>query len=573
MVSCNSIEFFFRHYSWLPGCCIMFLVSNYVFSQDTATIYQPKTFTIHGNINLNLVGYYNHGIPSRADPFSAVLSASATPKIKNLELPFSLVVSGKDIGVSHYSQSFNQIGISPKWKWITLHGGFRNITFSNFTLAGHTFLGGGVELSPGLFRFGFIYGRFDRKTTGSNVNSTDTLPHFARRGFAVKLGVGNEKNYFDLLFLRIRDDSTSLNQPDTGMITMPEQNVVAGINGHFTFTKKFTWDMEGALSLYTTNLAAQQIEEIEEDKTLSSLNKFLSVNFSSEYYYAIRSALQYKEKMWSVKLEYKRIEPRYRSMGAYFFNNDVENITLSPSFALFKRKLTLSGSVGLQQDNLRDTKRATSARTIGNVNITCNPGPKFGFSASYSNYSINQKAGRMPLNDTTKVNQATHNFSFTPRFSLIKPEKSHMLMLVYNLAACSDRNDFTSDFTHFTSQITQLNYILGLTEKKWSINTGLTYTLTSNFMADISGIGGTAGVSKTFLKDKLMMSWNNSITRTKNGADKVMIFNSSLSSNYRAGNHHSLRLYIYFTGNYTASGSVNPSFNELKGDLSYVYTF
>jgi hypothetical protein len=573
MVSFTSIDLLFRHPSWLPGCCILLLITNNVFSQDTTTIIKPKYFTIHGCINLNLIGYYNHGIPSRSDPFSAILSASASPKIKNLELPFSLVVSGKDIGVSHFAQSFNQIGISPKWKWIMLHGGYRNVTFSNFTLAGHTFLGGGIELTPGRFRFGFIYGRFDRKTTGSNVNSTDTLPHFARKGFAVKLGVGNEKNFFDLLFLRIRDDSTSLAQADTAAITTPEQNVVAGINGHFTFAQKLTWDLEGALSLYTTNLAAQQIEDIEEDERLHSINKFLSINFSSEYYYAIRSALQYKEKSWSVRLEYRRIEPRYRSMGAYFFNNDVENMTLSPSFALFKRKLAVSGSIGLQQDNLRNTKRATSVRTIGNVSITCNPNSKFGFSASYGNYSINQRAGRMPLIDTTIVNQATHNFSFMPRLFLIKPEKSHMVMLVYNLAACRDKNDFTSDFTRFTSHIGQLNYILGLTESKWSVNTGLTYTRTSNFAADITGFGCTLGVSKPLLKDKLMMSWNNALTRTDAGQNNAWVFNSSLSSIYKAGKHHSLRLYIYFTGNYTGSNSVNPSFNELKGDLSYVYAF
>jgi hypothetical protein len=570
MVSFKSIEFLFGHITWLPGCCIILFISNSIFSQEASTNGKPKTFTIHGNINLNLIGYGVSGIQARADPFSAILSANVTAKLYDIELPLSLVMANMQ---KNYAQSFNQLGFSPKWKWITLHGGYRNVTFSNFTLAGHTFLGGGIELTPGLFRFGLIYGRFDRKTTGSNLNTTDTLPHFARKGFAIKLGVGNEKNFFDLLFLRIRDDSTSLQQTDTSAITTPEQNVVAGINSHFTFTKKLTWDVEAAVSLYTTNLGAQQIDDIEEDKTLSSLNKFLSVNFSSEYYYAMRSALQYKEKNWSVKLDYKRIEPRYRSMGAYFFNNDVENITLSPSFALFKRKLALNGAIGLQKDNLRNTKRATSVRTIGNVNISCNPNSKFGFSANYSNYSIGQRTGRIPLNDTTKVKQATHNFSFTPRLFLIKPGKSHMIMLVYNLAACSDKNEFTSDFTHFASHIAQFNYILGLTEKKLSINTGLTYSLTSNFLADITGIGGTLGVSKTLLKDKLSMSWNNALTHT--GADnvKAWVLNSSISSNYRAGKHHSLRLYVYFTGNYTGSGSVYPSFNEFKGDLSYVYTF
>jgi hypothetical protein len=570
MVSFNHKEMLFRSYKWLPGWFILIFISNCIIAQEVDTVGRAKPFIIHGTINLNLVGYGVNGIPSRADPFSAILSANVTAKLHEIELPISLVMANLQ---KSYAQSFNQVGISPRWKWITLHGGYRNVNFSNFTLAGHTFLGGGVELSPGLFRFGFIYGRFDRKTTANNVNTADTLPHYARKGFAVKLGVGNEKNFFDLLVLRIRDDSTSLHQADTAAITTPEQNVVAGINSHFTFVKKLTWDLEGAISLYTTNLGAQQIDDIEKDQTLSSLNKFLSVNFSSEYYYAARSALQYKEKNWSVRLEYKRIEPRYRSMGAYFFNNDVENITFSPAFALFRRKLAVNGSVGLQKDNLRNTKRATSARTIGNVNISCNPNPKFGFSAAYGNYRIDQRAGRIPLNDTTKVRQATHNFSFTPRLFLIKPGKSHMLMLVYNLAACRDKNEFTSDFTRFTSHIAQLNYILGLTESKWSVNTGFTYSLTSNFMTDITGIGGTIGVSKILLKDKLMMSWNNALTRTKAGQSGAWVLNSTLSSNYKAGKHHSFRLYIYFTGNYTGAGSVNPSYNEFKGDFSYVFTF
>jgi hypothetical protein len=373
--------------------------------------------------------------------------------------------------------------------------------------------------------------------------------------------------------LRIRDDSTTLNQADTGLTTTPSQNVVAGINSHFTIAKKLTWDTEGALSLYTTNLGSQTITEIEEDKTLSSLNNFLVINFSSEYYYALRSALQYREKYWSVKLEYRRIEPKYRSMGAYFFNNDVGNITLSPSLSLFKRKLNLNGSIGLQRDNLRNTKRATSGRTIGNVNISCNPNPKFGFSSNYSNYSIDQKSGRMPLSDTTRVKQATHNFSFMPRYFLVKTEKTHMIMLAYNLAANRDKNGFTSDFTRFTSQIMQLNYILGLTKSKWSINTGLTYTVTINYAADIKGFGGTIGLTRALLKDKLSLSWNNSLMRSKSDLDKVLVFNSSLSSNYRAGKHNSFRLYIYFTGNYPGSDSANPTFNEFKGDLSYVYTF
>jgi len=177
---------------------ILVLTSHLVFPQEPETPPKPKPFKIYGNINLNLIGYYVNGIPYRADPFSAILSANVTASFYGIELPIAIAISNKQ---ESYAQPFNQFGMSPRWKWITLHGGYRNVTFSNFTLAGHTFIGAGIELNPGIFRFGAIYGRFDRKTTENPLYKNDSLPHYARKGYAVKLGVGTEQNFLDLIFL------------------------------------------------------------------------------------------------------------------------------------------------------------------------------------------------------------------------------------------------------------------------------------------------------------------------------------------------------------------------------------
>ena len=179
----------------------------------------------------------------------------------------------------------------------------------------------------------------------------------------------------------------------------------------------------------------------------------------------------------------------------------------------------------------------------------------------------------MPLNDTIRVDQGTHNFSLTPRLFLIKTDRSHMIMLNYNLAALRDNNEFTTDLTKFTVQTVQLNYILSLNKSRWSLNLGSTYTMNENNFATTKNISGTAGVSKSLLENKLTISWNNSLTRRDNPEDEAWVMNSSLSGNYRLSRHHSLRLYIYFTGNYNDPGTINPTYNEMKGDFSYVYTF
>jgi hypothetical protein len=553
----------------LYGSLLFLFLTLRALSQVNPVSSEDKAFRLTGNISLNTVAYASDRNQFGRDPLTSILSANISIRAFGIETPLFFVLSTLQ---KKYAQPFNQFGLSPRWKWVTLHLGYRNITFSEFTLAGHTFLGAGLELNPGILRFGFIYGRFDRVTGISPVFETDSLPKFARKGWAVKVGLGREQRFVDLIFMRIRDDSTSLHQPGTGAIRTPEQNVVTGINSHFTLLKKLSLQAEGALSLYTPDMWAQPISDIEEDSRLRSINKFLVVNQSSEYYTAVRTSLQYKDLSWSLKLEYKRIDPRYRSMGAYFFNDDLENLTINPFVALFKHKLSLSGSLGLQKDNLKGTKRSTSQRSIGNLNVSFMPSYKFGVDAGYSNYSIYQKAGRLALNDTTRVRQTTHSFSLTPRLLFINTVRSHMIMMIYNLSSFDDQNRFTQDFTQITSHIAQVNYILGLIKTRWSFTFGLNYNAMNSVMISSSAYGATLGISKSLMKGKLLPGLTNTVTRTENGQNSGLVINSVLSNNWQIHRRHNLRFSIYFTGCYPDPGSENASFNELKGDLTYVFT-
>ncbi|TRZ72021.1 MAG: hypothetical protein D4R97_06230, partial [Bacteroidetes bacterium] len=306
---------------------------------------------------------------------------------------------------------------------------------------------------------------------------------------------------------------------------------------------------------------------------IRNMNKFLVINQSSEYYSAIRSSLKYKSKSWSLKLEYRRIDPNYRSMGAYYFSNDLENLTLTPSVALFKRKLTISGSVGMQRDNLKGVKKATSIRTIGNANLSYNPSTKFGVDASYSNYYIMQQAGRLPLNDTTKIQQVNQSYSLMPRLLFFNSSLSHMIMVMYNRSTFSDGNQFTCKNANFTSQIAQLTYVLGLVKTKWSFSIGGTYTTFSNALSESTTMGGTIGISKSFFKDKLTFTWNNSGVYAQQQQEGGWVLNSNITGNYKVHKHHSLRLNLFYTRNFSDPGSTSVSFHEFKGDLSYVYSF
>lgn len=539
------------------------------YSQQLENIKNEKPVTFHGNIGANIIGYNVKGIEKRMDPFSLVFAGNATLSLYGINMPFSFRLSDKK---ADYTQPFNQFGLSPSYKWITIHGGYRNLKFSDFTLAGHTFLGAGIELNPGKFRFGAIYGRF-KKNNGQFENERDTIKNFNRKGYAIKVGVGSRKNFVDLILLNIKDDSLSLSDFNGTSSANPEQNAVIGINSFFTLSKTLTFETEIAASLFTTNASIPGIISSEDGAMLRRVNKFIIINESSEFTTAARSSLNYKSKKFGLKAEYRRIDPKYKSMGAYYFNDDIENFTLAPSVPLFHKKLYIRGSIGLQRDNLRNSKLATTVRTISSTNLSFNPVPIFGIDINYSNYSNNQKAGRMPVIDTLKLFQTTSNLSISPRLMFTNTRMNHMVLLLFNRSGLHDKNARTAEYSESTATIINLNYSINFNEQMLGLIAGFNHTLLENIVGQNKVTGFTAGGSKSWMEGAINVGLNSSVMRSDYASEKGWIYVNSLNGSYQANKHHNIRLGIYFTQQIYPDGSINKNFNEIKGDLSYAYTF
>jgi hypothetical protein len=241
-------------------------------------------------------------------------------------------------------------------------------------LAGHTMLGAGVEMTPGIFRFGFMYGRLNRATEVDTTSGSLQPFSYTRHGYAVKMGVGNTNRYLDLSLVKAKDDSLSASADflSRSMVT-PAENLVVGISSRIGFLKSFYWEGEGAVSIYTHNINSQfQLDSLSDIPVFlaNSVRRITQINGSSEFYSAFQTALGYRSRLFSLRLQYRRIDPRYQSMGAYFLNNDVENITINPSVIMLNRRLRFSGSMGLQRDNLQYQKQATATRVIAAANLS-----------------------------------------------------------------------------------------------------------------------------------------------------------------------------------------------------------
>lgn len=146
------------------------LISGTLQSQNLEGISKQKPVILSGGITARAMFYDANGITNRRQPFSYIFTGSTTISIFNsFTIPLSFTYSEQD---RSFRQPFNQFGMSPYYKWITIHAGYWNVNYSQFTLAGHTFLGAGIELRPGIFRFDIISGRFNRAiTVDTNLKS------------------------------------------------------------------------------------------------------------------------------------------------------------------------------------------------------------------------------------------------------------------------------------------------------------------------------------------------------------------------------------------------------------------
>jgi hypothetical protein len=545
---------------------VCFFALKFIFAQNLSQLKNQKPFTIDGTLSTTANFYSLSGKESTRDPFSYVLSGNVNVSVYNLQLPFSFTYSNNSF---NYAQPFNRFGISPEYKWIKLHLGYRSMSFSPLTMAGHSFFGAGIELNPGKFRFGAVYGRFNQKTIPNSVNPQDTLQTPTRKGYSVKIGVGSAKNYFDLIFLQIADDTLSFDKAKYGSKS-PQANAVFGSHFKFTLFKKVTWETEGAVSLLTKDLYISQPFEIGNTTIQNIVNAF-HVNSSSEYSTAMTSSLTYSERKFSVGFQYRRIDPNFQSFGAYYFNTDVQNITVNTKFGLFKNKLSVSGNIGLQNDNLRNNKATQSSRLISMANVSYNSGKIFSINGSFSNYSINQQPGRLPLSDSIKLYQSNRNITLTPTFTFTNSKNQQMVQLNLVLMDLTDHNQHTAINSEVNSRMALLNYFFNHVKSGISIMAGLNYTTMGSAYADQKIYGINTDIGKPFLKGKLNPHFGISTNRSNVNGTSGWVNTVTASITYKPHPKHMFKLNFSQMQNIYPKTSSIKSFNETKFMFSYVY--
>jgi hypothetical protein len=552
---------------------LLYIISNTLQSQNLEGLSRQKPVLLSGGLTARTIFYDANGIPNRRQPFSYIFTGSPTISIFNsFTIPMSFTYSEQD---RSFRQPFNQFGMSPYYKWITIHVGYRNINYSQFTLAGHTILGAGIELHPGIFRFGFITGRFNRATPVDTSSKSFQPFTYSNHGTAAKIGIGKGVDFFEVSMLKAKDDINSVHPPvDYIGIVTPGENIVVGINGQIKFLKNFTFALEAATSLYTRNLENSTPLSDSTNKGITKiLGNFISTNSTTERYNAIQTSLLYHEKIFSAKLQYRRVDPDYKTMGAYFFNNDIENITFAPSLNLLKNKFRFGGSIGFQHDNLLKQKQTTSSRVIGSANLSAELNEHFGIDFSYSNYSNTQLRKTILLGNTFRIAQVSENYSFTPRYILASEKFVHSVIFSANYNIFSSVDKTIDNLSDTKSNNYFLNYQVTVVPRNLTYTFNLNYTDVKSASYEDGNYGVTLGVNKVLNNSKLTAGWLGSFLKGLHGKSTGLILNQNVTVNYRINKHHSFGTTISYINNKSQQTLITPSYSEWQADLNYRYVF
>lgn len=535
-------------------------------AQNLENIQNQDPAKVTGSVALGGFFYNASGITARQNPYGYSLNANATFKLYGIAVPVSVVLNEQG---SRFQNPFNRFGISPEYKWIKLHLGHRNMNYSPFSVGGVNFFGYGADLTPGKWRMSFMQGRFREAAQVDDPNYV--FPQFKRTGYMARLGYGSKKTYFDLLWMKAKDDTESLSVTDSIANTIDaHENAVLGIDSRIAFFKnRIFLKLDGGISAFTEDVRGFAVSS-EKYPQLQRIESIFQPNISTNLSYAGEASLNFRFKSWSLAGKYRRVMPDYRSLGVNYLLDDVEAYTINPTFSFAKNKIIFSGSLGLQRNNLFEQRTSDTFRRIGSANVSINPKPTYGLTLQYSNYSLNQQVIRDTiLNDSILINQINHNFSIIPRWTIIGKDKIHNITLVANYQILDDKNPVTGIFTDNNFVLLNFNYALNLTPAAMNIRFGANYFRFNSSQLSNTRYGATAGLTKRFFDHKISVGMTGTYNLTRQAENEGSNFNLSSSINCKVSKKGALSFQIFFIGNQTELNE----FTETRGQLRYRHRF
>ena len=556
------------------GCCVV--QQAYSQSVNIENVLKAKPIAVSGGLGASTV--FSYGLPNNEAPLNYFLTGNLNFNILGtVNIPLSFNYSDRKVNLSQ-GYSFNQLSINPTYKWVTAHIGTNYMNFSPYTLNGHQFVGGGLELSPQNWKIQLMAGRLIR---GQYEDTLTTGPTFKRMGYGAKVEYNPGTYTAGITIFKAYDDASTipeLKRTFQKQVVNPKDNLVMSLTFGTTLFHKLQLNVEYANSIITKDQSPLN----ESIKIRSLAGIFHKTNATSESFNAFKAKVNYniKETNTIVGLGYERVDPNYTTLGGYYFVNDLVNYTFNVNQNFLQGKLMLAANVGIQKDDINKTKVNNQSRFVGAINANAQISEGFTMGLNFSNFQSYRF-----LNDTySKITRVpgqiidTLNFAMVSRTvgynmnKVVKKTETKESSVSFNATLIGSQNrraevvDASSKANIFNSSFI---YSISYLKQRASINASLSYFRNVLAAGTLQGVGPTIGFQKTFM-EKLNTNLNLSalnINNTMSGIDKPnsLALNMQLMANMRAGRNHNFNFNTGFVN--------NGSNTYLNGNLGYNYSF
>jgi hypothetical protein len=553
---------------------LLFLVAKNTYSQDIdlENFYKPN-FKVTGGVNANMI-FYNSNQQNSREPFTYLLSGNLNFSAFSFNIPvfYSLTNQGNDLGYTA-PFDFNRICVMPKYKWVKAYIGNASMTFSPYTLSGFPFKGLGLELTPrSPFKISLMGGQLLKAV--SEENAAGGVPVYERFGYGIKTSFEKEKYKIGWIGFYAKDRESSLAYTGNDNGVTPKENFVNSLLFSTSLLKDLTFNVEYALSVLTDDTRAETL------KRGGFRDRLFSAKESTVFLNALNVNFDYNIQKTRLGLTYERIDPNYNTLGAMYFNNDLENIALRLSRPFYNDNINISASLGYQRDDLAKEKKQNTKRVVGSINMNYKITDQLNFTGSYSNFSTytNKKLDQFELinnpnivaADTLDYKQLSQNANLN--FSYAFGEKKNQNMN-FNYSIASQANEQGGIIRKGQASTVQ-NYNLGHTINFLGVKTALISTLnyTSNQagLFDNSSLGASIAVSKKLLKEKLNSNFGLLYNNTQSEMETSSVFGIKFNNNYTLLQKHNFALSMI---SMFRSSTSRPANNDIMLNFNYGYTF
>lgn len=522
---------------------------------------KKKPFKISGSFSANATQFKGNPRQSRQS-FTYQLSGSVNMslyELVNIPISFNLNNYG-----SHFSYPSlpNRLSLHPSYKWMRAHIGDVSMSFSPYTLNGHQFTGAGVELSPGRWKIAAMGGRLSRHVEADSLNPA-IRPNYERWGYSIKTRYETTKFAIGGTFFTAKDKWGAISFDADALGIYPKGDIAIGLEGSLSVIKDLKLSFEYGLSIMQRDLRAKE----------------------RNYYHALKADLAYSLLGNTIGIGYERISPDYETLGAYYFNNDYENITLNYSRNFLGNKLSIALSGGVQRDDLSGQKQERDKRFVGSSNVNFIPNDKFSASLSVSSFQshrnikssfdyINERTPYENL-DTLGFTQLNNSIDMNLNWRLQHSEtQMHTLSANASYQEAADKQGdyiMPGNLTRFMNL--GANYDIAFTPLDLSVNVGLNASSSYTERKNILTAGPILTCSKRFFKKALTTGLALSFNQTQNEGKKMAsIYNVRWHASCRFLKRHGLNASMAYQHRLLSEVALTNS-SSLTSQISYNYSF